>query len=162
MPGRHLAIGLLGVILVGGACSSTGPENPDDAVLLADLRIDGVRHDFSVFPNQQGPDAPCVGVSLSDDEGATVIMACPTEATETGEYAAVLELDTGSFVVGYGLEPGEAITTRAATGIAIAEDPDGHPFFVIRLRQSPGLHAVELVITTATGGVRTITAHGSQ
>ncbi|MEM9892098.1 MAG: hypothetical protein AAF962_14635 [Actinomycetota bacterium] len=160
MPVDRLAPGLVAVVVLVASCSSAGPANPDDALLLADLDIGGVQHDFGLFPNQQGPDAPCVGVSLSADDSSTTTMACPTEVSESPEYAAVLELDTGSFIVGYGLAPGESITARTANGVALADGPDGETFFVIRLRESPGPDAVDLLITTATGGVRTLSAHG--
>lgn len=74
-------------------------------------------------------------------------LACPTEPAEISEYATSIELDTGVFVVGYGLQDGETITADGASQLILATSSSGHQFFVIELAEAPGSEGTEIFIT---------------
>ncbi len=143
--------------VVLSACSSS---NPDEPQALSGFAAQGVRYELGLFPNSQGPEAPCVGLSHADEAGASVTMACPTEEDEVAAYAATLQAGPGFFVVGYGTEEGETVTTDGAVQSTISQHQDGRHYFAIELRASPGPGPFELKVTSPDGSTRSILSHG--
>lgn len=143
--------------LTAPACSA---RNPDETQPLAVFGAQGVRYELGLYPNSQGPDAPCVGVSHSNADGSSVTMACPTEDDEVAAYAATIEAGPGLFVVGYGIEASETITAEGAIQTTISQDKGGRYYFAIELPASPGPNPFDLKVTSPDGSTRSILSHG--
>lgn len=139
------------------ACSA---RNPDEAKPLTVFGAQNVRYELGLYPNSQGPDAPCVGVSHSNADGSSVTMACPTEDDEETTYTATLEAGSGFFVVGYGIEANETITAEGAVQTTITQDQSGRYYFAIELRADPGPDPFDLKVTSPEGSTRSIPSHG--
>ncbi len=141
------------------ACSSSGRANPEQAIALGgEFRAGGNQYVFSTFPNSQGPSAPCVGLSVELPDKAITTMACPTEQSEVDEYAAAIQIGSGNFIVGYGLQPGEKISTADARQTFYATDSDDALFFAIELIGLPGPEPISLTITAPSGSTHMMTS----
>ncbi len=147
-------------MVVVAACTTPGVTNPDASILLAQFLADDELHNLLLTPNQQGPDAPCVGISRMADAGTSLEAACPTEASERVEFAAAIEIEAGTFVVGYGLRPKETIDTPGSIQSFVRIGPGMVGYFLVELPDSPGTDRFELVVTSPDGSTRTITSHG--
>lgn len=143
-----------GAIMLVAACTS-GDQSGSEA--LTTFVSDGIEYELHTSPNSQGPEAPCVGVTVDLDDGARSVIACPTEDSEEDQYANALDLDGEYFVVGYGLTPGEEVALDDAT---ISEGTHGRRFFVVQLEESPGSQSFEVPITGSDGSTRSITSYG--
>ncbi len=148
---RRGVVVLVATILVLGlaACTSSSREP------LGEFTAGGQGFEFIADPNTQGPDAPCVGVSYENVNGGYTHLACPTLASEETEYVAALDVSEWTFVVGYGLQPGEELVLGDALFSMIAEW-DGRRFFVIQHAHDPDTHSYEVLVTKPDGTTRSI------
>jgi hypothetical protein len=92
--------------------------------------------------NDQGPDAPCVGVEMRTTDGTSVTVACPTLPTEEDQYAAVIGTDSGMFVVGFGLAENETLVADGFVDVFISDAVDGRRFFAAQLEDGEAVEAV--------------------
>ena len=144
------------LILVASACDATS-----DSTTLSSFRSNGVEYDFVSVANNQGPDAPCIGVVGHFESHVTATTACPTDDAATDTYGAVIEVDRAVFVVGYGLDKGETIDVPDATRVLVTEPVDDLRFFLLELWANPPTGTFEVVVARPDGGTRTIPAYAS-
>ncbi len=172
---RHALLATVAVtMLVTTACSDSesdsesigidgpvpGPSNVDGPIELDTMVAGGTAYALGLAPNQQGFDAPCVGLSFSDTGASHSSMACPMDESEADEYASTIEAGERFFIVGYGLADGETVMTGAARQVLVANDADGRLYFAIELAARPGSGPVPLTVTAPSGETRTIAAFG--
>jgi len=105
--------------------------------------------------NDQGPDAPCVGVEVRTSEGTSVTVACPTLPTEENQYAAVIGSDSEMFVVGFGLGQNETLVADGLLDVFISDDVDGRRFFAAQLQDGEAVDAVTISDGTTTRALPT-------
>lgn len=100
--------------------------------------------------NDQGPDAPCVGLEIATTDGTSVTVACPTSPTEEDQYAAVIGTDSGMFVVGFGLAENETLVADGFVDVFISDEVDGRRFFAAQLEDGEAVEAVTISDGTTT------------
>jgi hypothetical protein len=127
--------------------------------LLYTFESGGIVYQFRAFPNQQGPDAPCVGVTTDLSSEVRSTMGCPTEQKEATEYAARISLGGAEFLVGYGLQEGETIQIPDAIHTFISDEVDGRRFFITQIPQAPNTEPITIEILTTDGTTRNLNAH---
>jgi hypothetical protein len=143
------------LVLAASGCNAT-----DRAHTFDSFRTNGVEYEFVSIPNDEGPDAPCVGVTARFEDHTTTAMACPTDDAETDSYGAVIEVDAIAFVVGYGLAEAETIEMPNAARALSTEAIDGRRFFLLELQQPPPPGTFEVVVATPDGATRSIPSYG--
>ncbi len=107
-------------------------------------------HSVVLQNNDQGPDAPCVGVEVRTTDGTSVTVACPTLPTEEDQYAAVIGSDSEMFVVGFGLAQNETLVADGFVDVFISDDVDGRRFFAAQLEDGEAVDAVTITDGTTT------------
>lgn len=140
------AIGLL-----VASCASSA-----ESVMFELFTSDGVTYEFGIFPNSQGPDAPCVGVSSEGLGGLITQMVCPTETVEEIEYAAVIDFRGVAFLVGFGLQEGESVVVPDAVRVLSTEPVDGRRFFLVQLAEVSGSEPFGVPVEKPDGTMRSI------
>jgi hypothetical protein len=148
-----LLVGGFTWILAGGGSQPPAAAAP---TLLDSFSSGDIVYEFRTYPNNQGPDAPCIGVTYDIETKSTATMACPTEESEESEYAAPVHTDPWTFVVGYGLDPGETIEVEEAVRVVTTEQVNGRRFFLIQFDQARD-ESFEVPVTRPDGTTRYIT-----
>ena len=150
-----LLVGGLTWILSGG---DSPPVAAGAEMLLDSFTSGDVIYEFRTYPNTQGADAPCVGLEFDLETGGhRATMACPTTESEETEYAGQLEdAPPWSFVVGFGLEPGERIKVDDAIRVITTEPIDQRRFFLLQFGQ-PVDESFQIPVTRPDGTTRFIT-----
>lgn len=149
-----LLVGGLTWILSGGESPSPVADEP---MLLDSFMSGDVVYEFRAYPNSQGPDAPCVGVEYDLETSRRATMACPTMESEETTYAGRLEgAPPWTFVVGFGLEPGESITDDDAIRVITTDSTGQRRFFLIQYAQ-PVDDSYRVPVTRPDGTTRFIT-----
>ena len=140
----------LAILLLFAGCTNTDPTTLESFV------SNGVDYEFGIERNQQGPNAPCVGITSQTSSGSKSVIACPTKTSEENEYAAVIDFEGTGFVVGFGLDQDEIITVPDAIRIITTETVDSRRFFLIQLPTTPGPDGFDVGTVRPDGTVRTI------
>ena len=138
--------------------SITNPVT-DDWELLHTFETKGFTYGFWAFPNQQIPDASCVGLTRNVGTAMWSTMGCPTEKAEEIEYAARISLEGKEFLVGYGLRESETIQIPDAIHTFVSDQIDGRRFFIVQIPQAPDTDPYTIEILNADGTTRTLDAH---
>jgi hypothetical protein len=146
--------GLITVFAAGLLVASCAPSV--ESVLFESFTSDGVTYEFEIFPNSQGPDAPCLGVSSEGSGGVETQMVCPTETAEENEYAAVIDFRGVAFLVGFGLQEGERAVVPDAVRVLSTEPVDGRRFFLVQLADVPGSEPFDVPVEKPDGTMRSI------
>lgn len=146
---RLITVFALGLLVA--SCASSA-----ESVMFESFTSDGVTYEFGIFPNSQGPDAPCVGVSSESSAGLTTQLVCPTETAEETEYAAVIDFRGVAFLVGFGLEEGESVVVPDAVRVLSTEPVDGRRFFLVQLAEVPGSEPFGVPVEKPDGTMRSI------
>ena len=131
----------------------------DDWELLHTFETKGFTYGFWAFPNQQIPDASCVGLTRNVGTAMWSTMGCPTEKAEEIEYAARISLEGKEFLVGYGLRESETIQIPDAIHTFVSDQIDGRRFFIVQIPQAPDTDPYTIEILNADGTTRTLDAH---
>lgn len=133
-------------LLIG--CGSDDPSSPEPLGSVSG-------HSVVLQANDQGPDAPCVGVEVKSADETSVTVACPTLPTEEDQYAAVIRSDSEVFVVGFGLAQNETLVEDRFSDVFISNDVDGRRFFAAQLEDAEPVEAVTISDGTTTRELRT-------
>jgi len=148
-----LLVGGLTWILAGGR---SVPPTAGVPATLETFSSGDVVYEFRTYDNAQAPDAPCVGLEFDLETGRRATMACPSLESEETEYAGRLSVSPWTFVLGYGLQPGESIQVEDAVRVLTTSEVDGRRFFLIQFSQPPG-DSFEIPVYGPDGTVRFIT-----
>ncbi|MEP6298737.1 MAG: hypothetical protein ABJ382_15540, partial [Ilumatobacter sp.] len=131
------------VLMVLSACSDA--PFPRTIGLVNDRPV-------SLTENAEDSDVPCIGVFVATAGLSTSTRTCPTLA-DTESYAVQLTANGESFVLGFGLEPGEEIAQPDAIEILTSDEFEVGRFFAIALADAA---PIDSVTVEGDVGVRTI------
>ncbi len=113
-------------------------------------------HAVVLEENAQGSDAPCVGVEVQASGATTATVACPTLPAEERQYAAVVEVESEVFVVGFGLADGETIVDDQFIDVFVSSEVEGRRFFAAQVTDGHAVDAVTISDGSMTRELQTV------